>query len=317
MAFTIFVDHSQKYPVVFLKDNTTNCEAEIYTFGGLLNAFKIAVSGGETQNMIDGFADVADAEQNIVNGFKSTKLSPFVCRLNKGTYHFNDHTYRITKHFLQAHAIHGLLYDAVYAITAQAAGDEFAAVTFSHEYKGTDSGYPFSYHIMINWKLETGNRLSVQTTIEHTNKTAIPMADGWHPYFTLGGLVDDWDLQFSASSLLEYDQDLLPTGEKIPDTRFVDGVSLKGITLDNGFEFCQTAKNRCILSNKQFRLTIEPDKNYPVLQVYTPPHRKSIALENLSGAPDNFNNGMGLVLLPPGEKKVFGTSYVVALNREA
>jgi aldose 1-epimerase len=109
----------------------------------------------------------------------------------------------------------------------------------------------------------------------------------------------------------------LPTGKKNSDTQFVNGASLKGVTLDNGFEFSEADGNRCILSNGRLTLTVEPDKSYPVLQVYTPPHRNSIALENLSGAPDNFNNGMGLVLLPPGEKKVFGTSYVVAVNREA
>jgi aldose 1-epimerase len=207
MAFLVSVNISQKYPVIILKDKTSNCEAEIFAFGGLLNAFKIPVNGG-TQNMIDGFTDVADAEKNITNGFKSTKLSPFVCRMNKGIYRLNDHTYRVTKHFLHMHAIHGLVYDAVYSITGQQESDTFAAVTLAYEYKGTDPGYPFSYHITITWKLETGNRLSVQTAIEHTNKAAIPLADGWHPYFTLGGSVDDWNLHFSASSLLEYDQDL-------------------------------------------------------------------------------------------------------------
>jgi galactose mutarotase-like enzyme len=54
-------------------------------------------------------------------------------------------------------------------------------------------------------------------------------------------------------------------------------------------------------TNANFRLTIEPDKEYPILQIYIPPHRNSIAIENLSGAPDNFNNKMGLVI--PGEER--------------
>ena len=66
------------------------------------------------------------------------------------------------------------------------------------------------------------------------------------------------------------------------------------------------------MQNEHFKLTIEPDKNYPILQIYIPPHRTSIAIENLSGAPDNFNNGMGLLLLQPGEEKTFSTCYSVA-----
>ncbi len=310
MSFSVSIDASQEHPIAILKDNTTHCEAEIFSFGGLLNAFSIPFNG-KMQNFVEGFADVADAQQHITQGFKSTKLSPFVCRMNKGQYRYNNQLYQVTRHFMVKHAIHGLLFDAVYTFVNQEAGNDFASVTLSHEYQGTDAGYPFTYHITITWKLEAGNRLSVQTIVEHSHTAAIPLADGWHPYFTLGGKVDDWKLDFSASNLLEYDDELIPTGRKTRDTQFVNGSSLQGVTLDNGFEFIGRDDNHCTLSNKQFSLRIEPDASYPVLQVYTPPHRNSIAIENLSGAPDNFNNGMGLVLLAPGEKKAFGTSYVI------
>jgi Galactose mutarotase and related enzymes len=52
-----------------------------------------------------------------------------------------------------------------------------------------------------------------------------------------------------------------------------------------------------------------PNENYPYLQVYTPPHRQSIAIENLSAAPDVFNNRMGLIELEPGERIGFSCSY--------
>jgi aldose 1-epimerase len=47
------------------------------------------------------------------------------------------------------------------------------------------------------------------------------------------------------------------------------------------------------------------------LQIYTPEDRKSIAIENLSSAPDAFNNGMGLLVLEPGETKMFTTTYQI------
>jgi len=46
--------------------------------------------------------------------------------------------------------------------------------------------------------------------------------------------------------------------------------------------------------------------------VYTPPHRKSIAIENLSAAPDVFNNKMGLQVLEPDEQATFATIYQIS-----
>ena len=40
---------------------------------------------------------------------------------------------------------------------------------------------------------------------------------------------------------------------------------------------------------------------YNFLQVYTPPHRKSIAIEPMTCAPDAFNNKDGLIVLGPFE----------------
>jgi aldose 1-epimerase len=54
-----------------------------------------------------------------------------------------------------------------------------------------------------------------------------------------------------------------------------------------------------------------PDRSYPYLQLYTPPHRRSIAIENLSAAPDVFNNRIGLVTLEPDHTKTFSARYVI------
>ena len=88
MRFTVTIDHSQNTPIVKLKDTITQTEAEIYSFGGLLNAFNIQLNN-KTFNCIEGFNSVADVQQNITNGFKSAKIAPFVCRLKNGEYNFN------------------------------------------------------------------------------------------------------------------------------------------------------------------------------------------------------------------------------------
>ncbi len=311
MAFEVSVNEQAEHPVITLRDTVTGSEAEIYSFGAMLNGFRVTVKE-ELCNVVDGFLSVDDAKKNILNGFKSAKLSPFVCRMRKGSYLFAGKTYQVQKHYLGEHAIHGLIFDSVYSITDTESDSTKAAVTLEHLYTGTDQGFPFQYHITVNWKLEAGNRLSVATSVSHYHAEPIPFADGWHPYFTLGGEVDSWKLQFNSHTQLVYDEDLLPTGEKITDTRFEKSASLQGISLDNSFEFDENP-SRCILSNDGLRLIIEPDKTYPILQVYTPPSRKSIAIENLTGAPDNFNNELHLLWLPPGEIKTFITRYQIEI----
>ncbi|MBX9734222.1 MAG: hypothetical protein K2X37_09170, partial [Chitinophagaceae bacterium] len=102
---------------------------------------------------------------------------------------------------------------------------------------------------------------------------------------------------------------LLPTGAIQKDDRFTKGQSLKGINLDNSFILNPKEPANIILSNKTMALRIQPSSAYPILQVYTPPHRNSIAIENLSGAPDNFNNQIGLLVLQPNKDYAFTTSY--------
>jgi aldose 1-epimerase len=309
MRFKIKIDASPKYPVINLQDSVTGCEAEIYSFGALLNKFTINVNG-QTVNAVDGFSSVDDVIENITNGFKSAKLAPFPCRMNVGEYVFLEKKYKIEKHYIPPHAIHGIIYDNAFEILATHADEHHASAGLKLNYKGTDKGYPFSFELLVNWKLEVDNKLTVKSTVFHHNPHAIPYADGWHPYFTVGSSIDESNLQFGSDTMLEFDDTLLPTGNNIHDARFVDGTSMNGIFLDNCFEL-KGENPKCILSNDTLRLIIQPDAAYPYLQIYTPPHRNSIAIENLSGAPDCFNNGIGLTLLQPEKHYSFSTSYTL------
>lgn len=313
MRFSITIDLKQKHPVILLKDSLTNCEAEIYSFGALLNKFTVPVNG-KPINIIDGYSSVNDAADNIINGFRSAKLSPFTCRMNVGEYSFHERKYKIEKHYILPHAIHGIIFDAAYEVLATHADDTQASVGLRYHYRGTDNGYPFPYEILVNWKLEKDNRLCVKTTVLHHNQEAIFYADGWHPYFTLGTKVNECNLQFSSNTQIEFDETLIPTGKKTEDKRFENGAVLNDTFLDNCFEL-KGDDAKCVLSNHQLELTIQPDvATYPFLQVYTPPHRNSIAIENLSGTPDCFNNKMGLLELEPEKRYSFKTSYTIKIK---
>ena len=106
----------------------------------------------------------------------------------------------------------------------------------------------------------------------------------------------------------------MPTQNLIPYTEFNSLKKLGNISFDNCFTLnFETCQPMCVLRNpaKKIEIEIYPEKSYPYLQIYIPPHRKSIAIENISGAPDAFNNGMGYTTLEAGKSVIYKTAYKI------
>jgi len=310
MAFDISIKETANGKIIILKDKENLTEAEIYSFGALLNAFSIKKED-KTINVVDGFTSVEDASRHITDGFKSAKLSPFVCRLEKAKYSFEGHSYNVKKFNLGNEAIHGLLFDINYTVTDKGADDNKAYVVLECSYINKEQGFPFSYTTQVIYTLEKDNRLSIATKVINTGSKNMPLSDGWHPYFKLGETVNDLEVQLNTDTMVEFDDRLLPSGKTLPDGRFETMKAFEDTFLDNCFILKDYDKVSCILKDKKqgLQLSIYADKSYPYLQVYTPPHRKSIAVENLSSVPDAFNNGIGLIISKPGEVHEFKTIY--------
>lgn len=312
MAFELHVTGTGNEQAIVLEDTSSGTYAEIFCTGALLNQFAIPFNGAPF-NVVDAFGTASEVAAEITNGFKSAKLSPFTCRLNKGEYSYEGKAYKIQKHYIPPHAIHGIIFDAVYTITDSGTNDQAAYVQLEYHYPGTDPGYPFEYTVTVLWQLDKGSRLTVTTTVSHTNEGAIPMADGWHPYFKLDVPVDQCTLQFDSNTLVEFDETLIPTGKYITDNRFSGApASLSEVFLDNCFAIdASVSKPVCIYSSQHLKLTVAPENSYPYFQIYTPPHRGSIAIENLSAPPDAFNNKIALLKAEPNTPYQFSTSYII------
>jgi len=311
MAFEIIIDQSGPFEVVHLIDNHSGTKATIFSEGVLLNHFSIQ-KNGQTCNVVDG---VGTMEEYLKEGnpwFKSAKLSPYVCRLNKGQYKWQDKDYQLKGFFIGDHAIHGLLYNKRFDVISTHADEHQAYVVFSTVYEGEDAGFPFQYECRVTYALQPNNTLSLQTVVANTGDAAFPITDGWHPYFSFGKTINEIELQFTSSHMVEFDAGLIPTGNKLPYTKFNQSALIGDTEYDNCFELDSAATEKfCKLrDNAQgVELSIVPDESYPYLQIYIPPHRNNIAIENLSAAPDAFNNKIGLKVLEPGETINFTTSY--------
>ena len=301
---------------IILKDEISGTFAEIIpSCGAILHAFSIT-QNSEVINVVESYESKDDFKNITSKGFLGAKLSPFVCRINKGKYSFEGKEYTIEKYYDRKNALHGLLYDQAFRVSGEQANEKSAAVSMIFEYKGTDPGFPFNYDCIITYELEEHNRLNVYTEVINKDNAAIPIQDGWHPYFKLGSRINDLKLQFRAFEMVEFNNDLIPTGKLIPYKEFDKLKELGDTVFDNCFTLnFSEGQPICLLqdSEKNIGIEIHTDESYPYLQLYTPSHRNSIAIENISGTPDAFNNEMGFKTLAPGESASFNTAYKISL----
>jgi aldose 1-epimerase len=314
--FAVFTKVENGFDTIVLQDNNNQSRVEVIpSCGAILHAFTV-LHKGKLLNIIDSYTSKKSFDEEMeAQGFKSAKLSPYVCRMKAGEYRFGQKNYKVHKYYLGENAIHGLIYDAPFEVIQQEAGEEKALVKMLFHYKGTDAGYPFMYDCSVQYELKKNSSLTISTTIINKDAGIIPLCDGWHPYFSFGGSIDDCQLEFQSKEILEFDASLIPTGKLIPYPEFGSLKKIGTTFLDNcftvNFAECQPM---LILRDpqQQLQLEIRPGIAYPYLQLYTPSHRQSIAIENLSAAPDAFNNGMGLITLAAGEEASFTTNYTIS-----
>jgi aldose 1-epimerase len=174
-------------------------------------------------------------------------------------------------------------------------------------------GYPFPLEVTISYDLGPAG-LTVRTTATNRGRSACPYGAGQHPYLSPGpGRLDEAVLEFTAGTRILVDERGLPRGtEPVTGTGmdFRAGRGLADVELDHAF----TDLDRDDQGTAWVRLTgtdgravtLWMDAAYPFLQLYTghtlPPqhHRRGLACEPMTCAPNAFVTGHGLVRLEPG-----------------
>lgn len=149
MSFNIFTSEENGIALINLQDQSTGTLVSVVPqYGAMLHAFAIQSKEG-LWNVIDNYADKAAIEKDLALSYKSSKLSPFACRIPEGKYLYDGETFEITNKFVDGTAIHGLLYNKPFLVVDEFADDEQASVLLKYNYKEDDDGYPFSYRCEI------------------------------------------------------------------------------------------------------------------------------------------------------------------------
>jgi len=315
MGFSIRHSTEQGLKLVSIKDEDNGTEVTLLPDqGATLHAFDVRQRNGVVFNVIDNYKDLTELKRETPRSFKGPKLSPFPCRIPDGRYSFDNTEYQLKNLFADGTAIHGLLYNKPFTILEEGTDGSSGTLSMEYFYKKDDEGYPFDYSCQVRYTLHADSLLEVVTTVTNLDKKAFPLADGWHPYFRLGGTANDWMLQFHSTAIVAFDDRLVPTGHLEQYEVFAEAKLLGDTFLDNCFVLKpDLVSAACELYNPAngLRVSFFPDPSYPYLQIYTPATRDSVAIENLSGAPDCFNNKMGLLILPPGHSQIFTVRYKV------
>ncbi|WP_127128261.1 aldose 1-epimerase [Pseudoflavitalea rhizosphaerae] len=317
MSFQIDRITDNDLELLRLQDKATDTTISILpAYGALLHGFDVPLNGGRF-NIIHNYSGKADLEKDLAISYKSAKLSPFACRLPDGRYNFDEKDYEFANRFGDGTAIHGLLYNKPFHLSDQFTDDQQAAVRLRYHYKKDDPGFPFEYMCEVKYALHPNRALQVETTIINLSDEFIPMQDGWHPYFRLGGKINQYELQFRSDAMLESNEMIVPTGNTLYDDTFLNGAVIGERFLDSCFLLDhEEGIPCCVLYNPENKLQLAfyTNARYPYLQIYTPDHRESIAIENLSGAPNCFNNGMGLIRMAPRQTLTFNLWYQLSIG---
>lgn len=305
--FEIIEDSFGKFKQIILKNtNTSEYVSIIPDFGATINQIAL-LKNNQLHKVISGCNSYEELITEGKNKFKGCKLFPYPNRIENGTYTFEGKQYQFPINFpTENNSIHGLLCDARFEIVNKIENFEQALLSIEYNTIGDEQGYPFKAKINIEFILNKEGFTCI-TYIKNQDTKNIPVADGWHPYFTLGIPVDKCEVTIPAEFEFEVNDRMLPTGKKNNKEYFNKPFEIGTHFFDNGYKVKQDKKvAETIIQNKQNDLSLvfwqETGKNkYNYLQLYIPPDRSAIAIEPMTSPCNAFNTKDGLIILNPNE----------------
>lgn len=310
--FTISIEpFGGKKAAHMINTKTDECAQILLGLGGSINSLVFLTEQGLLE-VIDGYPTAHEALTESQKSFKGSSLFPFPNRLDGGQYRFNNQDYLLPVNFpAENNAIHGAVFDKQFDVVSSDCQKDHCSLKLQYIPRIRNTGYPFLYRLEQVYQLDDFSTLHCTTTVENLEKNPIPVGHGWHPYFKFGtknGLVDELFLQFPAQKRLSMNDRHLPICAVENYDLFSSLKKIKQHHLDDCFCFLDLEETAVTtLSHPQLDICLQISqttgkRGYNYCQIYTPPHRSSIAIEPMTCAPNAFNNGMGLIVLQPEER---------------
>ena len=297
--------------IKLLNTNTGEYISVIAELGGNVNEI-VLKKGNNLYSLLDGRKSLNEFQGSEI--YNSAILFPFPNRIVEGKYELNGTSYQLPINWPQeGHAIHGFVCDKVFDVVHKQTDDDYAEITLSYKYEATYPGYPFPFQLTIVYRLDE-KKFSCVIEAKNSGESSMPVNIGWHPYFSINDKIDNIKMQLPKSDIIVADN-LIPTGEKKTNTQFLKPEEINGKEFDTCFAINENGdvyEIKLFFPEEEVTMVLEQEKIFKYLQIYTPPGRKSIALEPMTGQANNFNNKEDLIVLESGEK--IKTKYAVKIQ---
>ena len=138
---------------------------------------------------------------------------------------------------------------------------------------------PFDYDCQVRYILHPDSVLEVVTSVTNLDQTVIPIADGWHPYFRVGGKIDGWRLQFHSAAMVEFDEQLVPTGRLVQYDKFGTARPIGDTSLGQLFQSQTRPRQRGLR---------DPQSGDRADDLFFPRRELSLSADLYSSGPDQY-----------------------------
>lgn len=228
-------------------------------------------------------------------------LSPWANRLDQDAFWANGRKYRLNPDLNNyrrdqfQHPIHGLIsYAASWRVVSTGADKNSAWITSRLDFGAVPewlAQFPFPHAIEMTYRLKDGV-LEVHTLYENRANQPMPLAIGYHPYFTLSGVPrDEWRVHLPVREHVTLSDQLIPTGERTPNPH-PDPLRLRGKQLDDVFtNIVRDASDQAefFVEGGGKKISVVYGPKYTVAVVYAPPGREFVCFEPMTGITNAFN----------------------------
>ena len=277
------------------------------SIGGMLLNLELILNG-KPQSLLDTYSSEQELNETFASTYKGSLLFPFPNRIGDGKYTFDTIQCQLPINFPNEHnAIHGLVYDKTFTLSNSNFTEEFGEIELSYKSDGSLPGYPFSFEIVNRFRIDNRGQVHITSMVKNNGSRSIPAGIGWHPYFRLNGSVDKLQLSFPSDKYYKVDDKMLPTGETETYKEFNELKAVGNVQLDTCFSLdsdSNSAEISLVDDKTNTGITIwqqTGENKYNFLQIYTPPHRNSIAIEPMSCLPNAFKDKKDFQILNAGD----------------
>jgi len=286
---------------------------QVVLSAGALRLTVVTVGGGMREltvgdwHVLDGYG-----MDEVAPGGSGQVLAPWPNRLADGRYEFEGISYQLPlTEPSKWNALHGFARWERWTVERQ---DETSAVLGI--VLAPRAGYPFALELEVEYNV-TPSSVGVEIRGRNVGRRALPYANGFHPYFSVGTpKIDQALLELPARVSLTTDDRQLPTGRSSvegTEDDFTRARPIGSTRLDTAYtELLRDsegiARVRLSDESRSRSVAIRLGAAYTHVMVFTGDtlsdehrRRRSLAVEPMTAAPNAFQSGDGLTVLGPGE----------------